>query len=79
MSTVLVNALKEAMSLTPEDRFILAHELFESLGFDEEPITLDEIDRRLSEIRNGVAVTVTMDELEASMQEALNGAASSHP
>ena len=79
MSTVLANARKEAMSLTPEDRFILAHELFESLELNEEPVSLDEIDRRLSEMRLDVAATVTMDELEKSMQEALNRADASHP
>jgi len=79
MITVLANARKEAMSLTPEDRFILAQELFESLGLNEEPVSLDELDRRLSEMRLDVAATVTMDELEKSMQEALNRADASLP
>ena len=78
MSTVLANARNLAMNLSPEDRFVLAHELFDSLDQFEEPISQDEINRRLAEMRSGSAQTISLSELEKSMQEALDGLRSSH-
>ncbi len=79
ISIVLANARQAAMGLSPEDRFVLAHELFESLDQNEDPISLEEIDRRLSDMRSGVAETLTLEEVEKSMQEALDGTAPAHP
>jgi len=66
------------MDLSPEDRFLLAHELFDSLDDHEDSVSREEIERRLAEMRSGKAEWVSSDELEKSMQEALNGTASTH-
>lgn len=78
MSAVLVDARKMAMKLSPEDRFALAHELFESLDAQDEPITTEEIDRRIAEMRAGIGQSLFISDLEKSMQEALDGLPSSH-
>ena len=78
MSAVLTDARKVVMNLSPEDRFLLAHELFNSLDEHEDPISLEEIDRRLAEMRSGKAEMITLSELEKSMHEALDDIASPH-
>lgn len=77
MSTVLADAKKAVMNLSMEDRIMLAHELLE--GLEEEPISLEEIDRRLDEMRSGKAEMISLEELEKSMNEAIHGNASAHP
>ncbi|MBL8822120.1 MAG: addiction module protein [Planctomycetia bacterium] len=77
MSTVLADARKVVMNLPMEDRIILAHELLE--GLEEEPISLEEMDRRLDEMRSGKAEMISLEDLEKSMHEAIHGNASAHP
>lgn len=73
MSAVLADARKVAMSLSDDDRFVLAHELLLSLDEQTEFISNKEMDRRLVEMRSGTAASVSLQESEQSMQEALDG------
>lgn len=77
MSTVLTDARKIAMNLSVEDRFVLAHELFESLDQFDDGISLEEIDRRLAQCSDPSA-WLTQQELEQSMQEAIDGSKPPH-
>lgn len=79
MSYTLAVARKLAMNLGSQDRFALAHELFDSLEPVNDGIDIEEIDRRLAEMRTGTAETVSLDELEKSMQEALDASIARHP
>lgn len=79
MSNALAEVRKSAMSLPSDDRFVLAHDLLDSLDQNEIPVTLEELDRRYQEMQTDPASSISLEELDKSMQETLDGKDTTHP
>jgi putative addiction module component (TIGR02574 family) len=77
MSPELDELMKQAMSLPPEDREILANSLFESLDHpvDEgaEAAWQEEIKRRVDDIRLDRVKTIPWEQVRRKAQERLRG------
>jgi putative addiction module component (TIGR02574 family) len=77
MSPELDELMKQAMSLPPEDREILANSLFESLDHpvDEgvEAAWQEEVARRMNDIESGKVKTVPWEQVRRKGQEILRG------
>lgn len=69
--------LREALSLTIEDRTVLAVQFLESLDGDSDPTVEEawatEIRRRVDEIRAGTAELVDADEVFVRLDEIVDG------
>jgi putative addiction module component (TIGR02574 family) len=77
MSPELDELMKQAMSLPPEDREILANSLFESLDHpaDEgvEAAWQEEVARRMDDIESGKVKTVPSEQVRRKGQQILRG------